>query len=250
MRIRKRFCAFRKSAMTLNYDFNFKGEKMTELKLANIKELRDRYDFVDIFAYFKSGELVAWCDKNGHSDEAKAVESLAKDSPKSSHLKLYEIFNGANNTPQWLREYFKIYERWINKQDKLSALVDKVLSLYESLEKNNYIESEADKKERKSLDNKICKMTIIINALDSKCEAILCGLQYCDDIKEQWQNLRFCLSLAVLSAQKWVSNYKKLSKITTMSMQKSLKWLNTLSAEELNMPVFALPKNARVRLGD
>ncbi len=51
-----------------------KGVKMAKLKLgdkiiANIDELRDNYDFVDIFAYFKSGKLVAWCDKNGHSDE-------------------------------------------------------------------------------------------------------------------------------------------------------------------------------------
>ena len=186
---------------------------MIELKLVNIDDLREHYSFSDILTHFKSGTLVVWCDKNGYSDEAKAVQSLAKDSPKSPHLKLYEIFNGADNTPQWLRDYFELYSKWEQKQDELSALIDKALPLYESLEKNDYDEGEADKKERESLDDKIGEITNTINALDSKCEAILYDLQYCDDIKEQWQNLRLHSSLAVLSAQKCVSNYKKQSKI-------------------------------------
>lgn len=227
---------------------------MAELKLgdtaiAHIGELREHYSFSDIFEVFKSGALVAWLAQNGHSDKAKAVESLAQDSPKSPHLKLYEILNGADNTPQWIRDYFALYSKWEQKQDELLALIDKALPLYESLEKNNYDESEADKKERESLDDEISEITNAINALDSKCEAILYDLQYCDDIKEQWQNLRLCLSLAVLSAQKCVSNHKKLSKINDIVFKMVSKRLNKLSAEELNMPVFALPKSANACLG-
>lgn len=247
-KIRVRIC---KSAMTINYDFNFKGEKMTKLKLANLEELRARYDFVGILAYFKSGELVAWCDKNGFSNESSAIKSIPKDSNETQiHLRLYEILNGADNTPQWLRDYFVAYSKWEQKQDELSALIDKALPLYKSLEKNNYAESEADKKERESLDDKIRKIENAINALDSKCETILDDLQYCDDIKEQWQNLRLHSSLAVLAAQKCVSNHKKQSKINDIVFKMASKQLNKLSAEELNMSVFALPKSTNACFGD
>lgn len=174
---------------------------MAELKLgdetiANIDELREHYSFSDIFEYFKSGELVAWCDKNGYSDEAKVVESLAKDLPKSPHLKLYEIFNGADKTPQWLRDYFVAYSKWEQKQDELSALIDKALPLYESLEKNDYAESEANQKERESLDDKIGEIECVANNMYFEINNLLGNIPNDEnDTKEALHSTRLSFGL-------------------------------------------------------
>ena len=221
---------------------------MAELKLgdktiANIDELREHYSFSDIFEYFKSGKLVVWCEKNGYSDEAKAVESLAKDSPKSPHLKLYEIFNGADNTPQWLRDYFALYSKWEQKQDELSALMDKALPLYESLEKNGYAESEADKKERESLDDKISEMEFVANDVYFELNELLNNIPNDEnDTKETLRSTRLSFGLMSLYMHTMQSYQIKRAKITEMQVSMTLKEFEEMSEEQRKTPLSEILK--------
>lgn len=221
---------------------------MAELKLgdtaiANIDKLREHYSFSDIFEVFKSGELVAWCDKNGYSDEAKAVESLAKDSPKSPHLKLYEIFNGADKTPQWLRDYFMAYSKWEQKQDELSALIDKALPLYESLEKNDYTESEADKKERESLDDKIGEIEFVANNMYFEINNLLGNIPNDEnDTKETLRSTRLSFGLMSLYMHTMQSYQIKRAKITEIQVNMTLKEAESMSEEQLKTPLSEILK--------
>lgn len=216
---------------------------MAELKLgdkviANIDELREHYSFSDIFEVFKSGALVAWCDKNGYSDEAKAVESLAKDSSKSPHLKLYEILNGTNNTPQWLRDYFVAYNKWEQKQDELSALMDKALPLYESLEKNDYGESEANQKERESLDDKINEIECVARDIYFECENLLSNIPNDEnDTKEALHSTRLSFGLMSLYLHIMQPYQIKRAKIT-----ETLKEVESMSEEQLKTPLSEILK--------
>ncbi len=219
---------------------------MAELKLgdetiANIDELREHYSFSDIFEVFKSGELVAWCDKNGYSDEVKAVESLAKDSPKSPHLKLYEIFNGADKTPQWLRDYFALYSKWEQKQDELSALLDKALPLYESLEKNDYAESEADKKERESLDYKISEIECVAMDIYFECANFNISNDE-NDTKETLRSTRLSFGLMSLYMHTMQSYQIKRAKITEIQVNMTLKEAESMSEEQLKTPLSEILK--------
>ena len=221
---------------------------MAELKLgdetiANIEDLREHYSFSDIFELFKSGELVAWCDKNGYSNEAKAVESLAQDSPKSPHLQLYEIFNGADNTPQWLRDYFALYSKWEQKQDELSALIDKALPLYESFEKNNYAESEADKKERESLDDKISEIEFVANDMYFELNELLNNIPNDEnDIKEALRSTRLSFGLMSLYMHTMQSYQIKRAKITEIQASINVKKLESMSEEQLKTPLSEILK--------
>lgn len=191
---------------------NLKGVKVAKLKLGdksivNIDELRENYDFVDIFAYFKSGKLVVWCDKNGLSNESSAIKSLPKDLNEAQiHLKLYEILNGANNTPQWLREYFKIFENWLNKQDELLALIDKA----KSLKKRNYDKNEAVENEIESLKDEIYKIEQDADEIHWQSAAFLdkAREQNCakDNLNKQIDDAILAIRLSSLSMDRYTAN--------------------------------------------
>lgn len=212
-----------------------------------VNKLREYYSFSDIFEVFKSGALVAWCEKNGYRDEAKAVESLAQDSPKSPHLQLYEIFNGADKTPQWLRDYFVAYSKWEQKQDELSALIDKALPLYEVLEKNNYAESEADKKERESLNDKINEIECVARDIYFECENLLSNIPPNDgnNLNEMARlsfGLRLSFALMSLYMQTMQSNQIKRAKITEIQVSMLQKDIEKMSEEERNTPLSEILK--------
>lgn len=207
--------------------------------IANIDDLRKYYGFIDIFEYFKSGELAQWLEKNGYSDETNAIKSLSKDlNVGQIHLKLYEILNGADKTPPFLKEYFEAFGKWTQKQDELTILLDKALPLYESLEKNNFIESEVEKKERKSLDSEISEVEYIERELYGDCESLLDKLQQNEgSVSEVWNSVKLNFKLIALSLATSAENKMKMSQMTTIVAKMISKQIEGLSKEKLNTPL-------------
>ncbi len=200
-----------------------------ETHILKIDDLRKNYNFSDILEYFKSGELVAWCDKNGHSDESNAIKSLPKDlSEAQIHLKLYEILNGANNTPQWLREYFKIYEKWLNKQDELSALMDKALPLYESLKKNNYANNEAVENEIETLNDEMQKIENDADEIYHQCEDLTNEVDEQIDAKDNPKKQIANVKLIVRLGSLYMDRRIKMLELTKMHIEYNIKKLETM----------------------
>lgn len=216
--------------------------------IANIDDLRKYYGFIDIFEYFKSGELAQWLEKNGYSDETNAIKSLSKDlNVGQIHLKLYEILNGADKTPPFLKEYFEAFGKWTQKQDELTILLDKALPLYESLEKNNFIESEVEKKERKSLDSEISEVEYIERELYGDCESLLDKLQQNEgSVSEVWNSVKLNFKLIALSLATSAENTMKRSQMTTIGAKMLSKQIEGLSKEKRNMPLKVLLKKAKI----
>lgn len=213
--------------------------------ILTIDDLRERYNFSDILEYFKSGELVAWLEQNGHIDEAKAVESLSKDSPKSQHLKLYEILNGADNTPQWIREWFGIYDEWLEKYNELEPLLDKALGLYATLKVGDYQASDDERDDIESLNSKIKKLANEINDIECKCgDVIENRRQQCKDYREILAFNRLISSLMRLATLvftgKYMNYHQEWEKYTFKEMRKELDDLEKNSAT----------KDIKVKLGE
>lgn len=195
--------------------------------ILKIDDLREHYNFSDILEYFKNGELVAWLEQNGHIDEAKAVESLSKDSPKSQHLKLYEILNGADNTPQWIREWFGIYDEWLEKYNELEPLLDKALDLYATLNVGDYQASDDECEDIESLNNKIEKLVEEIQDIERKSGGVIENRQQqCKDYLEIMGFYRLTSSLMRLATLvftgKYMNYHSEWEKYTFKEMRKEI----------------------------
>ena len=206
---------------------------MAELKLgdeiiANIDDLREHYSFSDILTHFKSGELVAWCEKNGYSDESNAIKSLPKDLREAQiHLKLCKIFIGADKTPRWILQWFgEYYDEWAKKTDELSALLDKALLLCEVFEKNNYVISKAEEKEIESLSGKINKVADKVDEIYRS----YCG--YSSKVSEdyetyipniQWSNKYIIRKLDILYVNRYEASEAKKERLYKMPISKFFK---------------------------
>lgn len=121
--------------------------------IKNIEELREHYTyrFSKIFIYFKNGELVKWLEKNGYSDEAKAIASLPSDLDECKiHLNLYKILNFKDSTPQWFDEWCKAFEKYFELCGEIDELLDDAISKYCDLD-DDYKEDEYEKYERESV---------------------------------------------------------------------------------------------------
>lgn len=121
--------------------------------IKNIEELREHYTyrFSKIFIYFKNGELVKWLEKNGYSDEAKAIALLPSDLDECKiHLNLYKILNFKDSTPQWFDEWSKAFEKYFELCGEIDELLDDAISKYCDLG-NDYKENEDEKYERESV---------------------------------------------------------------------------------------------------
>lgn len=119
--------------------------------IKHIEKLRRYYSFSKIFIYFKNGELVKWLEKNGHSDEAKAIASLPSDLEECKiHLNLYKILNFKDSTPQWFDEWSKAFEKYFELCSEIDELLDDAISKYCDLG-DDYKENEDEKYERESV---------------------------------------------------------------------------------------------------
>ncbi len=121
--------------------------------IENIEDLRKHYNykFSKIFIYFKNGELVKWLEKNGYSDEAKAIASLPSDLDECKiHLNLYKILNFKDSTPQWFDEWSKAFEKYFELCGEIDELLDDAISEYCDLD-DDYKENENEKYERESV---------------------------------------------------------------------------------------------------
>ena len=142
--------------------------------LENIKELRKCYKFSKIFIYFKNGELVKWLEKNGYSDEAKAIASLPIDLDECKiHLSLYKILNFKDSTPQWFDEWSKAFEKYFELCGEIDELLDDAISKYCDLD-GDYKENEDEKYERESVYDDIERKNDEINEVKSEIVEI-CG---------------------------------------------------------------------------
>lgn len=216
-----------------------------ETHILKIDDLKEHYNFSDILEYFKSGELVAWLEQNGHSDKAKAVESLLKDLPKSPHLKLYEILNGADSTPQWIREWFGIYDEWLEKYNELEPLLDKALGLYATLKVDGYQTSDDERKDIESLDSKISKLAEEIEYIEHKSGDVIANRrQQCKDILEIFGIDKITWSLMRLATlvftDKYMNYYSEWEKYMFEKIDKSID----------NLEKNPAAKNAKVKLGE
>lgn len=206
---------------------------MAELKLgdeiiANIDDLREHYSFSDIFEYFKSGELVAWLEQNGYSDEANAIKSLPKDLREARiHLKLCKILTDADETARWLIEWFgKYYGKWVKKTDELSALLDRALLLCEVFEKNNYVISKADVKEIESLSGKINKVANKVEKLYHRywVYSYMTRTDYEPYIpNKQWSDKYIIRKLDILYVNRYKASEVKKERLYKMPNQRFLK---------------------------
>lgn len=132
------------------------------------------YRFSKIFIYFKNGELVKWLEKNGYSDEAKAIASLPSDlDERKIHLNLYKILNFKDNTPQWFDEWSKAFEKYFELCSEIDELLDDAISKYCDLD-DDYKEDEDEKYERESVYDDIEWKENEINSVKEKMGEI-CG---------------------------------------------------------------------------
>lgn len=138
--------------------------------IENIEELREYYSFSKIFIYFK----VKWLEKNGYSDEAKAIASLPSDLDECKiHLNLYKILNFKDSTPQWFDEWSKAFEKYFELCGEIDELLDDAISKYCDLD-DDYKEYEYEKYERESVYDDIEQKENEIDKLTNEmCE--ICG---------------------------------------------------------------------------
>ena len=142
--------------------------------IKNIEELREDYRFSKIFIYFKNGVLVQWLEKNGHSDEAKAIASLPSDlDERKIHLNLYKILNFKDSTPQWFDEWSKAFEKYFELCGEIDELLDDAISKYCNLG-DDYKENEDEKYERENVYNDIEQKENEIDKLTNEMGEI-CG---------------------------------------------------------------------------